>query len=200
MVDPEIKNLQDISRLIQLNELTVLTGDNATGKSVIRKILPFRICEKLGVETKSGYVASMSQQLRTSSNAEWGGLSSIMQDTDWTATSDNTLDLFQNLMKQDNKYIVIDEPEIGLGEEMQLTIANMINDIVDERKNKDFKGILVITHSRIVVNTLKADNFLNIQGKTKEEWLNREIKAIDIDVFKEQADRLFVKIRDHEKK
>ena len=38
-IEDHIEHLIDIRDRIKLNEVTILTGDNATGKSVIRKTL-----------------------------------------------------------------------------------------------------------------------------------------------------------------
>lgn len=58
---------------------------------------------------------------------------------------------------------------------------------------------MVITHSRHVVNTLNHDNFMNIEGMTEEEWVNREIVPIDPEDLGKWATELFKTIRDRSK-
>lgn len=36
-------------------------------------------------------------------------------------------------------------------------------------------GVLIITHSKLAVENLKYDNFINLQGLTKDEWINKFI-------------------------
>lgn len=124
----------------------------------------------------------------------------FLRDSEWTSTGDNTVHLLKSIINHDERFIVLDEVELGMGEELQLATANFINSIKDEVLKKSY-GLLVITHSRIVAKTLKEDAFFNIDGiKTKEEWINREIVPTDLDQFEEDCDELFVAIRDRSKK
>ena len=86
-------------------------------------------------------------------------------------------------------YIVIDEPEIGLGEELQLGLIDYLNDVLKGR------GVLVICHSRIIAKGLRFDNFINLEGVTFDQWINREPEKISIDEFKAFASGLFSAVR-----
>lgn len=178
-LEEHIDNLIEIAGDIKINRVSVLTGANGTGKSLIRKILSPRIGEQLKKDPEFYHetVASTSQELRTGSNPEWGALGGIMRDVAWTPTSTETLNHIKQLIKIKNRFIVIDEPEIGMGEETVMALVNRLNDIFKTMKNH---GVCIITHNRYIVKNINADDFYNIQGLTKKEWLERELIPTDL--------------------
>ena len=123
-----------------------------------------------------------------------GALSSMAHDLEWLATSKNTLHgiemIFSDRYKPD--YIIIDEPEIGMGEELQLGLAEWLN----EKIAGTTCGVLVITHSKNIVNYLRHDKFINLEGMNVTEWLNRKPQKISIEDFTKFSDELFEAIRD----
>jgi hypothetical protein len=56
-------------------------------------------------------------------------------------------------------------------------------------------GALIITHSRIGVQNLIYDRFLNIEGLNKEQWLTRKIEPINLEEL--DKNELFFYIRDN---
>jgi ABC-type phosphate transport system ATPase subunit len=200
------KELQNAYRSINMDEVTILTGSNGSGKSLIRKQIPFLMANFLNLDHHSktkGMVLSTSMEARTTSRPEWGGLSSVLHDTSWIATSQNTYSSIKKLfnsIKSDSKskYLIIDEFEIGCGEETVLALTNYINENISQlRAEGKIMGALIITHSRIGVNNLIYDSFVNIQGLTKEQWLDRKIEPIDLDEL--DNNELFFYIRDKDK-
>lgn len=196
----------DVYKSIELDKITVLTGSNGSGKSLIRKQLPFLIRDHLGLEDVKdvkGMIKSTSMDVRTGSNPEWSALSGIMRDTEWIATSQNTLSCLQGLFRaiekgDKTKYLVIDEFEVGCGEETVLALVNYINSEIKKLiKTTQLEGAMIITHSRIGVKHLKYDNFVNIEGMNKQEWLDREIVPTNLKKLSENE--LFVFIRDTSK-
>ena len=202
-LNAHVDRIVELCKEVPLHKVTILTGGNACGKSVIRKQLALIIPDKLdaeGISHGKSTVASASMQLRTESKPEWGAFSSITHDSPWSATSDATLNMINQLFRNSSepRYIIIDELEIGMSEELQIGFCNMLNKKLPEILEKNF-GVMVITHSRHVVNTLNHDNFMNIEGMTENEWINREIVPIDPEDLEKWADELFKTIRDRSK-
>lgn len=185
---------------IDATKITILTGRNAGGKSLIRKQLVFPISKQLGKEKVN--IPHASQQLRTDSQPELGGLSGFAHDLPWLATSDSTIHTIEQVFKSKETcdYMVIDEPEIGLGEELQLGLCDYMNEQIEECK-KIGKGVLIICHSRLIVKNLTHDTFINLEGMSEDEWLNREPIKISLEEFKKFANDLRVEIgkRQHSK-
>ena len=207
-LEEHIENLIDIRDKIKLNEVTILTGDNATGKSVIRKTLWQHINELLGIEEQKSFVSDISMERRTGLHPGMGGGGVFLRDCGWTPTSMETYNFIKGIFKNLNddnekiskRFIVLDEPEIGASKEVQKAFAKYINNFYEKiHDNNKCYGLLVITHSDEIIKNLKCDNFLNIQGLTKKEYLNREIKDIDLEEINEFSLNLFKAIRDRNK-
>lgn len=200
------KLIQKTFRKIPANKISILTGSNGSGKSLIRAQMPFQVARSLKLsknkENLKRLVASTSQALRTGSNADWGAFSGIMRDCGWIPTSLSTLNhiegLIDSALKEKHcKYIVIDEPEIGMGLEMQLSIVEFLNEKLKILK-KNKIGSLVISHSAIIVERLNEDCFFNLDGfKNKQSWLQRELVPADMKEL--DKNELFLYIRDQAK-
>jgi len=175
-LNEHIDSLIDIVDSIPQNKISILVGSNGSGKSLIRKILPNRV----------GKTSQTSMEQRTSSNPEWGGLSAAMQDIPWCPTSSETLSKIDALFVEEfftSRFIVLDEPEIGMGEETVMAVCELLNEKLKEAfELEDFKGVLIITHNRYLVENLFSQKFFSTDSPnmTKEEWLNREIIPIDL--------------------
>lgn len=202
-IEDHIDNLIDIRDSIKLNEVTILTGDNATGKSVIRKTLWQHINDLLGIEEQKSFVSDISMERRTGLHPEMGGGGIFLRDCGWTPTSMETYRFIKGVfqaLNSNKRFIVLDEPEIGASKEVQKAFAKYINNFYEDiHDNNKCYGLLVITHSDEIIKNLKCDNFLNIQGLTKEEYLNREIKDIDLEELEKFSLDLFCGIRDRNK-
>jgi len=210
-LDKHVSHLVKLVDSIEIGKVTILTGGNALGKSVIRKQMVFGVDSALteqGIEhDKNHLVSSTSMQLRTENRAKWGALSSMTHDLPWKSTSDSTIHLLKGLLREvtdreergrgRKKFIVIDELEIGMSREVQVGMCQYLNEHMEELLANTY-GILVITHSEDVVKTLKHDAFINIEGMNEEEWLNREIVPVNPDDLEKWADDLFAAIRDRE--
>lgn len=189
-----IDNLIDIGQNIEHDKITLLTGRNSGGKSLIRKVLKQLLSDKIGKEQKDLFIPHASQELRTNSNPSLGALSGFAHDLEWLATSTNTISTIKSVLSSNEPdYIVIDEPEIGLGEELQLGLVNYLN---EELPKLSCKGILIICHSRIIAKNIKFDNFINLEGMSYDEWINRTPKPISIEEFEEFGGTLFKAVRD----
>lgn len=205
-IDNHIDRIIDVTESIETGKVTILTGGNASGKSVVRKLLNARLAEKLG---KPSVTSSVSMELRTSGNSGLmgTGLDHMHSDLPWTSTGEHTLDLVCNLLKsnasekmaeENRRYIIIDELETGLSKEVLLGVCNLLNTEMDNILKNSY-GVLLITHSDEVVTKVKHDVFINIDGLTEEEWLNREIVPVSPDDLREWALALFRGIRKRQK-
>jgi len=189
--------LVNIMDKIPMKGVSILTGSNGSGKSLIRSQFIFHLARRKKKDPKqmSGVLGSVSMQLRTSSNASWGALSGAMRDTEWIPTSLNTFSLIKGLLDKDFQYVIIDEPEIGMGEELIMSLVDYLNEELAKYPNR---GFLIITHNRYLVENLNYKKFYNCDGiKTKEEWLNRPLEKADLKVLEDNA--LFYHIRDKQK-
>jgi len=161
--------------------VSLLTGRNGSGKSLVRKYLSIRSRD----EHKKGLVHA-SMQLRTGMHAELGGLGCLFRDREESSTSSHTAYLVQTACNSiHGGYLCIDEVEVGLGEESILGVINWLNANLREKLNGTL-GCLVITHSRLVVQGLKFDRWFSLDGfATPAEWLDRKVVPADLSQLRE---------------
>lgn len=174
--------------------ISMLTGSNGSGKSLIRQQLNFRD----EIKALGKRVVHVSMSLRTQDH---GVYNVFTRDTDWTPTSVNTLN-FLNCASNSiyGSYLVLDEIEVGCSEETIMGLVGWLNENLRSRI-KGSKGCLVITHSRFVVENLKFDHWFNLDGyKTSKAWLKREVVPADIEKLKKDAHELFLMVTANQKK
>lgn len=164
--------VRKLHKEIKYGKITILTGPNGYGKSLLRKIL-VSVPHK-GKEIKC---ASISMERRTSPNEGFGAFRSLAIDDPTDATSNATCHLVTGLFSSaEDRFFTIDEPEIGMGKEALLGLIETLKEKISElKKKKKFHGILFITHSEFFIENMPHDKFINFQGMTYEEWKNREI-------------------------
>jgi Fe-S cluster assembly ATPase SufC len=170
--------------------ISVLTGSNGSGKSLIRGQLVFRDEMKDG-KGKNGHktLAHCSMSLRTENH----GIGNIFsKDTPWNPTSLNTLHFIDCASNAINGgYLVLDEIEVGCSEETQMGLVDWLNENLAGRLVGTL-GCLVITHSRSVVRNLKFKNWFNLDGyATPEDWCNREVVPVSVQQLKDDSLALF---------
>lgn len=160
------ENIKRVLSEISVGKVTVLTGENATGKSLVRKLL-WSVLEKQ-MEGKSVRITDTSMYRFTDSRA------------DMVESSGRNFIRFINHWKEwKDRYIVIDAPELGLSESFVLGMVDYLNKVIPEFMKNNY-GIMVITHSKDVVRRLGADVFLNMDNLDKEDWLNATPAPVDI--------------------
>ena len=203
--DKHIDHLIDIVNEVPMHKVTILTGGNGRGKSFIRKMMRYRVEHEFDLPQGSHCLRSTSMQSRTESRPDMGALSGMLHDLPWNPTSTSTYHNIKMVMKDGNAgdlkgtYIVLDEIELGMSVESILGIVKFINEKYEEIKDKVY-GMMVITHSDVVVKNLKHDCFLNIEGMTEDEWINREIVPTDFEKLRDEAIGLMHAIEDRNKK
>lgn len=177
--------------------ITVLTGKNGTGKSLLRKQMGFHLQEE------KWKLSTVSMQTRTGDNFSFGAMSGVGKDLDWVPTSMWTLGLLEGMLNdaaksKEPRYVVIDEPEIGMGEETVMALAAWLNEKLQSLP-PCIKGVLVITHSRYMVQHLKHDKFVNLDGyETGEAWLSRELVPTDLAALQQNDLFKVVKLQERE--
>ena len=206
-VDERIARIQHVMDSIEPGKITLLTGSNGSGKSLVRKQVCFRLSRKIPGSNYAKLTADVSMQRRTESNPEWGALATIMHDDGETPTSCSTYHLITTMMNTflnedgSKRYLIIDEPEIGMSKESQLGLMQYLNTKIDDILKYTY-GLLVITHSDVIVNALKDRAvFLNMDTDcTADEWLNREIIPVDLEKLENESYDLYRAINDYSKK
>ena len=206
-VNERIARIQHILAHLEPNKVTLLTGSNGSGKSLVRKQCCFELSRKLPGTDPLKLTADVSMQRRTESNAMLGALSNCMHDNPDEPTSCYTYylvkTLFNSFAKADvgsKRYLIIDEPEIGMSKESQLGFAAYLKSKIPEALDHTY-GLLIITHSDIIVNALKDEAaFFNMDKDcTVEEWLNREIVPTDFETLDDASHELFLAINNYSK-
>ena len=190
------ENILDALDQIKTGHVTILTGDNGTGKSLIRKVLCSSLRNQENDDTIK--IADISMEKRTGLHAGLGGGGVFLRDVEWVATSDNSLSFLYSLLNSaKDRYLVLDEPELGMSQDLQKSIGVYLSKRIPETM-KENRGMLIITHSREFVRSLSVEHvFVNLQKKSEEEWLNESAKEIDLDDFRKKCDALFNLLRDH---
>ena len=190
------ENILDALDQIKTGHVTILTGDNGTGKSLIRKVLCSSLRNQENDDTIK--IADISMEKRTGLHAGLGGGGVFLRDVEWVATSDNSLSFLYSLLNSaKDRYLVLDEPELGMSQDLQKSIGIYLSKRIPETM-KENRGMLIITHSREFVRSLSVEHvFVNLQKKSEEEWLNESAKEIDLDDFRKKCDALFNLLRDH---
>lgn len=181
---------------IHLGCLTILTGENGTGKSLIRKCIASHL--KSQYPDEHVQVAMMSMDNRTGLNTGNDAIC-FTRDLDWTCTSGNSIHLLKSFLNSvTNRYLVIDEPEVGMSDSLKMSVGQWFTKKFPEVLGNN-KGILLITHSKEIVRKLKTVEhvFINIQGKDEETWLNEEPSEIDLDEFEKKNNELFHILTEH---
>ena len=190
------ENILDALDQIKTGHVTILTGDNGTGKSLIRKVLCSSLRNQENDDTIK--IADISMEKRTGLHAGLGGGGVFLRDVEWVATSNNSLSFLYSLLNSaKDRYLVLDEPELGMSQDLQKSIGIYLSKRIPETM-KENRGMLIITHSREFVRSLSVEHvFVNLQKKREEEWLNESAKEIELDDFRKKCDALFNLLRDH---
>lgn len=125
--DKQIELIKDCAESVNPNVVTILTGKNGSGKSLVRKLINGYLCEKLGTDV-SKTVASVSMESRSQPKHDFSALKSLAIDDPEAPTGASSINnvsmLMNNACRKDSpRYLVIDEPEIGMGEELIMALC-----------------------------------------------------------------------------
>lgn len=189
-----------LNKTVTGSPLTVITGQNGSGKSFIRKYVQTVYIKKADIKIE---VIHISMSARTGCDFSSGFVKSfIYGDEREDSTGYNSVNIVQGAIRtsrdRDNKHVIIlDEPDTGMSEEMSAGIGKLISDFMKD-KPENLLGLYIISHSRYLLKQLLCHNpnHLNTSGtETLEEYLNREvIPFTDFDSFQESCRSKYVKI------
>ena len=190
-------------------KLLVVLGDNASGKSFLTSQL--LLCAKDWANVK-GYNVGM--KTRTG-----GGMTASFMYGNETYTSTGVITLsavvdgLKNCIEHSSKgqemMLVLDEPTLGLSMRYERAMGNYIAEkIIENEENKNFKGLLLVTHSKDLVKSL-IDNgadpsvlFVGDNGyDSVEGWLNSKESASVEELLnlKEKSHQTFLKVKNYSK-
>jgi ABC-type dipeptide/oligopeptide/nickel transport system ATPase component len=197
-IEKKIERIRHILSSIEPNKVTILTGSNGSGKSLIRKQCRFELSRKIPDTDPMRLTADVSMQRRTENNPFLGAMCSFMHDDANDPTSYSTYHFIDTLLnsfvkeKDSKRYLIIDEPEIGMSKESQLGFIIYLKNRMSEILEHTY-GLLIITHSEIIVDAMKEDAvFLNMDSNcSADEWINREIIPTDFETLSKDSHELF---------
>ena len=155
-------------------KLIVITGSNASGKSLLRRIV------SNNGRKNNLLVADLSHERRTTQDITRAFLyGDENSDSTGNITASSLIGLFRTSAKwNENHLLIIDEPEIGLGEEAQMGMGIYIREKIESASDK-LHNIVIFTHSRYILEELnKIDHHYHHVGneyKSIEEFNNREL-------------------------
>lgn len=161
-------------------KLCVITGPNTSGKSLLRKIIHNRYSER-----KWQYV-NVSQEGRCASS----GIQRLFlygTETD-ESTGYNSVKMLLKAIQSGQSYektfgMMLDEPEIGCGEEVQGALGVRIARDIDTMPN--LHALYIVTHSRELVRHLLPINpthwRLGGDNMTLEQFVERPVILADLD-------------------
>lgn len=205
-IDKLLDVIDEITKPENQHKLTVMVGQNGTGKSLVRKQVDVKLITKLNKERH--IVREISMQMRTETRSSLGALCSIMHDSPDAPTSTETWKLLRESMGRrtftlDEPYfLVLDEMEIGMSQESVMGILNYFKSQLPTWLDNTL-GILVITHSPIVAKELceiKDCQFFDLGynevNQDIHKWLNRTIVPTDFEWLNHWSLELYRKIND----
>lgn len=186
-------------------KLLVITGQNASGKSLIAKIISARIAatRKTTKGSPEGVTYNIGMALRTMGGGISGKTFVYGDESDQSTGSTSVRAVngaISNTKRSTNPVVVIfDEPEIGLSDEYALAMAEKIAAFEAELP-PICDGLMVVTHNRAIVRRLLASDphRLRLGTHTTSEWLDQPITAAsvaEIDALQDQNHRTWLAIR-----
>lgn len=161
------------------SKLCIVTGNNTSGKSLLRKVL--HVCCD---DDKTEYI-HLSQQGR--STGDIGALKSFVygnerdESTGYNSTNTILGAIRTGIAREKPFVLMLDEPEIGCSEELAAALAIRLDRDMDLMTH--MVGMIIVTHSRQVAKHLLKRNPSHLRmsddGMTLEQWINRETTPVE---------------------
>lgn len=177
------------------SNLILVTGENATGKSFLRRI--FTAClKKNDIES-----IALSMEMRAGSLTEPFVRALVFGDEHCMATGNSTAQSITGAMNtsknRSNRHAIIwDEPDVGLSDSYAMGASTEILEFLEKPPSKLFFA-LVTTHRKVMLEELRKGKPHHVRlgdKKTLEEVLTGPIEPKRLEHLKERNITLFRKI------
>ncbi len=158
-------------------KLCIIIGPNASGKSLIRKVMTAEY------HYSKKFLLHLSQEARTTSGIP---RAFIYGTEEYDSTGYNSIRTFitaiENIkVKTEPTGLFIDEPEIGCSEDVQLSLGEHLAKEFDSMTSLDC--CYVVTHSKAFVEPLMSLNpscLSLVENLTLESWLDKKPTSVDL--------------------
>lgn len=182
--------------------LCLVTGDNASGKSFLRRILG-AVCSQAKEETE--YIPISMEARRAISNNPW--LIFVYGDEETQATGVNSTETVLGGIRtsegRSSRHVIFwDEPDLGLSDSWAAGLGQKLADFA-KKPPKHLTAAFVVTHNKSLVSQLFDVNphFLHLGVDPEEaphspvEWFERPVKPRNIDKLHEESRKRFKAIQ-----
>jgi hypothetical protein len=123
-------------------------------------------------------------------------------DESWESTGYISIQVFRKAFEQTSEkdYILIwDEPEIGLSEESQLGVTQLIKQKMVDGRDPRLLGCVFMTHSRLFVKQFldyPKLGFVDMDGKfdSAAKWASRKVRPANLEKVCKRGHERFQKI------
>ena len=167
------------------SKILVVYGDNATGKSLISKLLE-QILKQDKIAVRNACVRN-----RTSSGIEKAMIYGDEATQSTGATSFNVIKLCLNSCLKDTKesVAILDEPDLGLSSRFSKSLAQFIMSYTKEMNNEQF--VVITSHNKDFIQQLinDSENGVSSFGINTEQNLQDFINNDDIASIEELENR-----------
>lgn len=165
-------------------KLIVVIGDNASGKSLLTS-------QMLNCANKWANMKGYNVGMKSRTQEGLGRVFMYKQEEDNSTgaiTLHSIIGGLTNCVNHANEgtpmMLVLDEPTLGLSMRYERAMGQYITNIVNENKdNENFKGILLVTHSKDMVRSMIDNGFdpsvVSVGGKIEniDEWIDSKESA-----------------------
>lgn len=181
-------------------KLCLVLGDNATGKSMVRRLVSMR-CKDLGVEA-----IPLSMEGRAGSGGMGGLKGMVYGDEDWKSTGHNSAGTAASMMKTSRSrtrphMVYLDEPDTGLGDRWARSLGRSLADFLREPP-EHLAALFLTTHRTCLVRELvDLQPHVLLVGcgwpRTLKQWLAGDPRDPEpLEKLGERGIELFRKIND----
>lgn len=169
-------------KLIPGSKIVLIAGPNASGKSVVGKVIE----QVARLEKKS--VRSSSMRNRTCGLL---GQKMIFGDEGEESTGCNSVAAttvgFSSSIKDGNAVLILDEPDIGLSDEYAAALGDYIAQQMNQ-SHEQFEMLAVVSHSRLLFKSIIdaieipcSSIHVGDENTTFDDWLNQPFKKASIE-------------------